>query len=133
MIKNYTLDSFALLRHFQEEPGWEKVENILLKARNSPHPLLLNWINLTEFYYHFIRRKGKEPADRSLQLIREMPIELIPAGETLSLKAGEIKAQYPISLADSYCAATAILTQTSVLTGDKDFQLVSHLVEIEWI
>ena len=49
------------------------------------------------------------------------------------MRAAEIKAQYAISYADCFAAATAEKLSASIITGDPEFKKVEHLVSVDWI
>ena len=48
-------------------------------------------------------------------------------------KASEIKAEYPISYADCFAAATAMNYHAVILTGDPEFKTLGDIVSVEWI
>jgi ribonuclease VapC len=54
-------------------------------------------------------------------------------GSTAVFQAAEYKAQYAMSYADCFALACAIENSAVLITGDPEFQAVSHLVKIEWI
>ena len=47
--------------------------------------------------------------------------------------AKEIKAEYAISYADCFSAATAIKLEATVLTGDPEFEKLRDIVQVRWI
>ncbi len=49
------------------------------------------------------------------------------------LSAARIKAEYSLSYADCFAAATARKFNAVILTGDPEFKNIEHFVEIEWI
>jgi len=49
------------------------------------------------------------------------------------MRAAEIKAQYAISYADCFAAATAEKLSASIITGDPEFKKVESLVSVDWI
>jgi len=82
--------------------------------------LLLNWINLGEVYYRIAQIRGFEGADKALDLIRDLPLELYPIRERLVLEAARLKAEHAISYADAFAVATARLERGYVITGDPE-------------
>jgi len=62
-----------------------------------------------------------------------MPVEVIAPSSEIILSASEIKAQYAISYADCFAAATALKYSASIITGDTEFKKIEHLVKIVWI
>jgi ribonuclease VapC len=49
------------------------------------------------------------------------------------LEAARTKARFPIAYADALAVATAIRMNAALVTGDPEFQAVSHLIEIDWL
>jgi len=94
---------------------------------------MINEINLGEVYYLTIRRIGLDPARENLERLRTLPIEIISPDSNLILRASEIKAQYAISYADCFAAATAEQFSGPILTGDPEFKKIEHLVAVDWI
>lgn len=93
----------------------------------------MNQINLGEVYYIFIRAVGIEKAKSFLENILRLPITIILPDSDLIWQASEIKADYSISYADCFAAATATTYKTTILTGDPEFKKVEKIVAVEWI
>jgi ribonuclease VapC len=133
LTKNIIFDSFAILKYYQDEPGAERVEKLLRSAQRGTIRVLMNEINLGEVYYLTIRRIGLEPAKENLERLINLPIEIVSPNSELIMSAAEIKAQFAISYADCFAAATAKLFSGSILTGDPEFKKVEDLVAVDWL
>jgi predicted nucleic acid-binding protein len=48
-------------------------------------------------------------------------------------RASEIRAEYPVSYADCFAVATALVFSASIITGDPEFAKVERLVRVELI
>lgn len=129
----FVLDSFALLAYLQDEPVAPRIEKLLENARKEKSRLLLSIINLGELLYITERRGGIARAQDTLALIRQLPIEIMPADEQTVFAAAHIKANHAISYADAFVVATAIQADAAILTGDPEFQTVETLVQVEWL
>lgn len=129
----YVLDSFALLAYLQDEPVASRIEKLLDNADKEKCQLFLSIINLGELLYITERRGGVAKAQDALALIRQLPIEVVPADEQIVLAAAHIKANYALSYADAFAVAIAIQENASILTGDPEFQSVESLVTVEWL
>lgn len=129
----FVLDSFALLSYFQDEPVASRIERLLENAATGKGRLLLPMINLGELLYITERRGGVAKAQDVLALIRQLPIEILPADEQAIFAAAHIKANYAISYADSFVVAAAMQEDAIILTGDSEFQSVERLVRVEWL
>ena len=66
-------------------------------------------------------------------LIRQLPIEILPADEQSVFSAAHIKANHALSYADAFVAAAAQKEGAVILTGDQEFQTIKELVPIEWL
>lgn len=132
-MHRYQLDSFALLRFFQKEPGGEKVRRILEDTGKGAAQALLNVINLGEIIYLVQRRFGEAKKLEILMHIQRMGIDVLPAPNDLVFRAAELKARFPLSYADAFALASAIEHQATLVTGDPEFKKVEHLVGIEWL
>lgn len=131
MKKRSLLDSFALLAYLKQEDNYEIVKNLLSSKKNQT---LMNEINIGETFYVLARERGLEMAEYFINVILpNLPIANI--GNTFRdvIHAATIKAQYPISYADSFAVATAIRENAIIVTGDPDFKHVEKIVKIEWL
>ncbi|MDQ7824223.1 MAG: PIN domain-containing protein [Candidatus Eremiobacteraeota bacterium] len=81
----------------------------------------MSWVNLCELYYLIKRKKGSAKAHSLLTAMKNWPVTLIPAAEKEALAAGELKADYRISLADAFAAATAILHECPLVNSNPEF------------
>lgn len=133
MSKKLVLDSFALVSLFHKEPGWEKVRAALYEQQRAGTTAYLNWVNWGEFFYIVRRKVGAERATESLQILEQLPIELVPVDLPLVREAAEIKSAYAVSYADAFCIATARRLSGTVLTSDPEFHAVEHLITVRWL
>jgi len=130
------LDAHALMVLFNDEPGAEDVEKILLKAESGNPRLLMSVINWGEIYYSIIRGASQEIADSKAHEIAGMRIELVPvdAGDLeLIRQAAVFKATKKMSYADCFAAALAKVRNAELVTGDRDFKTVESDLKIHWL
>ena len=132
-MPGFLFDSYALLAFFQNERGAETVLEFLKETKNNSIEPLICVINLGEIVYLTKRRFGNTKKIEILGRIHQLSFNIIPVTNDLVLGAAEIKADYPISYADSFAAACAIEQSAEIVTGDPDFKKVEHLVKIHWI
>jgi ribonuclease VapC len=93
----------------------------------------MNRINLGEVHYKTIRVLGLEGARDFMENFLRLPINIVLPDDALIWKAAELKANYPISYADCFVAATALIHNASVLTGDPEFEKLSKVVPVDWL
>ena len=132
-MTGFLFDSHALLAFFQSEKGAEKVLEFLKKSNKNGIEPLICVINLGEILYLTKRRFGDAKKIEILGRIHQLSFNIIPATNDLVFEAAEIKADYPISYADSFAVACAREQSAEIITGDPDFKKVEHLAKIHWI
>ena len=132
-MKRILFDAHAILRWTQKERGYQKVKSLLIACREESALGYMNQINLGEVYYKTIRAIGLEEAQKFLENFLRLPLSIILPDSEIIWKASEIKAEYAISYADCFAAATAIRYKATVLTGDPEFKKIESLVSVEWL
>jgi ribonuclease VapC len=132
-VNNYLLDSFALLRFFQKEPGHEAVKAILDDVQSSTACAMLNVINMGEIIYTVQRRFGLHRKLDVVMNINRLGIVILPASNDCVFRSAEIKARFAMSYADTFVVASAVEHNATVVTGDPEFRQVESLVKLLWI
>ena len=132
-MNNYLLDSFALLRFIQKEPGNEPVKAVLEDVQRGKACAMLNVINLGEVICTVQRRFGLHYKLDVVMNVGRLGILILPAPNDLVFRAAELKAQFAMSYADAFVVASAMEHSATVVTGDPEFRQVEALVKILWI
>jgi len=131
------LDAHALMVLFNDEPGAEEVEKILIKAESGSQKLLMSVVNWGEIYYSILRGASQETAEAKAHEIAGMQIELVPVDARdleLVRQAAVFKATKKMSYADCFAAALAKINNAELLTGDSEFKIVERdLKKIRWL
>ena len=131
------LDAHALMVLFNDEPGADEIEKILLKAESGNPRLLMSVVNWGEIYYSIMRGASQEIADSKAHEIAGMRIELVPVDTRdleLIRQAAIFKATKKMSYADCFAAALAKIKDAELVTGDRDFKAVENeLKKIRWL
>ena len=134
MLKeSYIFDSYALLKFFQKEKGYEKVVHLLEEIKNAGATKYINAINLGEIIYSTKREFGDQKKLEVLANIERLNFTILTVSNNLIFQAAEYKAQYSISYADCFILASAIEHKAIIVTGDPEFKKVEHLVDIIWV
>ncbi len=108
MSRRKLLDSFALLSYLNKEIGFEKVREALAEAQVSDGSVLMNEVNVGETYYILHRQRGVQEAEYFLETVLvSLPILLVQNDFQDVIDAARIRAEYPLSFADSFAVATA--------------------------
>ena len=132
-MKSIVFDSYAILKFYQDEKGADEIEKLLMSAQNGDLKAYISEINLGEIYYQTIRRVGLSVATKHLEEFSTLPVDVVPPSSDIIMSASEIKAQYAISYADCFAAATAIKYSASIITGDAEFKKIEHIAKVVWI
>lgn len=132
-MNKYLLDSFAILRFIQKEPGDEAVKDILEDVRIGKARAMLNVINMGEVIYSVQRRFGLQFKLDVVMNINRLGIVILPVPNDLVFRAAELKARFAMSYADTFAVASALEHDATLVTGDPEFRQVEHLVKILWI
>ena len=129
------LDSHALMALFNDEPGADYVERLLLKAEGGNPKLFMCVVNWGEIYYSVMRGASPETAEEKAKEIAGMRIELVPVAGDLQLvrQAAIFKATKKMSYADCFAAALAKLRSAELITGDPEFKAVEGEIKIGWL
>ncbi len=130
------LDAYALIGYLENEPFSDQIQQVLVRAKNGTIRLYLHMIHIGEVYYITLREQGKTSADLAYSRIKAFPVKLLDSvDEDLLLAAATLKANHPISYADSFAAALAIVHNCPLLTGDPEFKSLQQkgIIDVEWL
>jgi predicted nucleic acid-binding protein len=131
--KPFVFDSFALLKLFQRERGFEQIAHLLKEIRKTQAIKYINAINLGEIIYTTKREFGDQKKLEVLASIERLHFRILPVPDELIFQAAEYKGQYSISYADCFTVASAVEHKAAIVTGDPEFRSVEHLVDIVWV
>ncbi len=133
MAQPFVLDTFALIAHFEAEPGGEKVTQLLKNAGDGEVSLAMSYMNVGELVYIISRGQGIAKARIILEDLRAFPVEFYEATEERILAAAWLKARYPISYADAFAASLAIELNATLVTGDPEFKTIKEELSLFWL
>ena len=134
--KKFVLDSYAMIGYLENETFSDKVQDLLFAARDGIVTLYFHMIHLGEVYYITMREQGQTLADLAYSRIKSLPLLLVDRiNEDLVRKAATLKALHPVSHADSFAAALAMIKECPLLTGDPEFSSLEKkgILRIEWL
>jgi predicted nucleic acid-binding protein len=129
----FVFDSYALLKFFQKEKGYEKIVHLLEEIKKSEGIQYINAINLGEIIYSTKREFGDQRKLEVLANIERLKFTVLPVPNTLIFQAAEYKGQYGIAYADCFALASAVEHKAIIVTGDPEFKKVEHLIEVVWV
>lgn len=119
-MKRYVLDTSALLALRDNEAGADEVADLLYQAQDGNIECLGCFITLMELYYRIWRDENARAGRLAYEQSRKLPITWLHEDQTLLEKAAEIKATQPLSLADAWIVACALLHEATLVHKDPE-------------
>jgi len=132
----YVLDSYAVIGYLENESFSDRIQHALTQAKKGNLRLYFHAIHLGEVYYITWREQGRNVAELAYARIKALPLNLIDRiDEELLLTAAGLKARHPLSYADCFAAALAMIKNCHLLTGDPEFRSLEKeaMLSIEWL
>ncbi len=129
-MKRYLLDTSALLTLRDDEPGAQRVADILRMGQHKQVKCFGCFITLMEVLYRVWRDEGESQGKLAYEQCLALPMEWIHECPELLLKSAEIKATNPLSLADAWIAASGALQGAVLVHKDPEFQALDVDQEI---
>ncbi len=134
MTRRYVLDAWALLALMQrEEPAATRVRQLLDTAPDTGPERFISIINLGEVIYRVGKVKGETEAWKTLELLRRLPVTILPADEKAVFAAVRLKMRRAISYADAFAAAAAESLGATLVTGDPELAQLTDDIQIEML
>ena len=133
MVEMIFLDSWIWIEFFSEESKWKEAERIVARLKNEKG--IISSTVLMEIRYRFLRKFGKEKADRVIHIIESFTtLEIVPVTSGVAKYAADLRDKYyvkgkrELSYGDAIHLATAILTGCETLySGDSDFENIQEI------
>ncbi len=121
------LDTSALFTLVEDEPGAERVEEVLKTER-----VWLPWLVLLELAYVTRQERGEAEAEYRYALAKTLPATVLwDADEPTLLTAARFKASYRVSLADAIIAAVAVRRGAVLLHKDPEYEALAVEMALE--
>ena len=139
MSDTYIFDAEAIVAFLYDEPGHDRVGDLLDAVEAGDAEGLLSETNASEVYYLVARYEGTpderptpaslRAADRDIRTLTRRGVAVERANWRL---AGEVKADGNISLADAYAVALAHCRDATLIAGgDGDFDALPVDIDVE--
>lgn len=117
----YVLDTSALIALRADEPGAAFVVDLLGRAQQGAARCLVCFMSLMEVFYCVWRIEGELEGETAYRLCLSLPVEIIRESPELLAGAARMKAENCLSLADSWIAAAARITDATLVHKDPEF------------
>jgi predicted nucleic acid-binding protein len=126
----YALDTSAFFTYFEEEDGADKVQSLFEMSKSGKVEIFASFVSYVEVFYITCQNEGEESAKCRIELMNELPMSRIDSNEELGLLAGRIKANYKLSFADAWVAATAIILDAILVHKDPEFRNLKDKIKM---
>jgi uncharacterized protein with PIN domain len=126
-------DAQPLLAFLGGESSAETVRAMLAEAAAGRRSILMSVVNVAEAMYVVERRGGPDASHATLDLVQQLPLQLVEIDLELAARAAYFKARGGISLGDCFAAALGYRESIPVLSADPEFERVVDLVEVTWL
>ena len=123
-MRRFVLDTSAILSVLFEEDGADRVEE-LLSGKDSD--VFVPFIALMEAEYRLLRVMSRDEVEGVLLMVESWPVQVQESTPEWRRQAASVKAQGGLSVADSWVAALAILTDGELVHKDPEFDGVEGL------
>lgn len=120
-MKRFLLDTSALLTLRDNEPGADRVAQLLDLAQRGHAQCLGCFLSLMEITYRVWRDEDRAAGQLAYRQCLALPIEWVQSSEPLLLQAAEFKARHLLSLADAWIAACAEQRDAVLVHKDPEF------------
>jgi len=121
-VRRYLLDTSALLTLRDDEPGADRVADLLAQAQRREATCQGCFITLMEMLYRVWKDEGEHAGRLAYEQCLALPIEWLHETRPLLEAAAAIKARHALSLADAWIAASAELNAAILVHKDPEFE-----------
>lgn len=126
---SFVLDTSAVFCLKDNENGASKVEDIIRSCSKGQGEIYISFMTLMEYYYISTLLLGEDLARQAYHQLTLLPFIVIESDEELGIAAAELKANYNISVADAWIAATALKTNSVLVHRDPEFDSIAKYVK----
>jgi len=132
-MRRYVLDSYAMIAYFEDEPGADRVAQVLRQLVQGKARGFMSVVNWGEVYYNTMREQEVVEAEKVILQLDKFPIQLVEADKDLAYEAAKLKAKYRVAYADCFAVALSVKLNASLVTGDRELKKLKERVSIHWI
>ena len=126
----YVLDTSAILTILNGEAGLDTVLTLLEKGSLGQDEFYLPFMALMELEYLLLRSIKPEEAITILVQVQAWPVQIPESSETWRHQAAVVISQTPLSVADAWIAALALMNDAVLVHKDPEYEGVPNLQTI---
>lgn len=119
---NLIIDSSVWLEYFTGGQKSKTIEKFL----RPPHKIILPSIVSYEVYKKIKKERGEQMAVLLLSQMERLAQTIMPMDQGLAVRAADISLQYKISMADAMIYASALFSDSTIVTMDSHFKGMFH-------
>jgi uncharacterized protein len=135
-MRDMVLDAWAVMVWLKgQQPAADRMRVLLEAAERRECRLSMSIVNLGEVFYLSVKARDMAYGRRMLETLHSRVVT-IPAHDELVMLAATLKARHAISYADGFAAATALLQDSPLVTGDPEIRAMAaaeNALQLEWI
>lgn len=128
-MKAYVLDTSALLTLRSDEPGADRVAELVNDCSVGRIACHACFMSLMEVFYRVWKNEGEAAGLAAYRLCQDLPIQWVHESTALLERAAGVKAMHPLSVADAWIAATALGLDATLIHKDPEFERLPGLKE----
>lgn len=130
-LTSYVLDACALIAYLRNENGGEKLRQLFKQPDTR---FFMHALNRGEVYYDSLRVVGADQAQKLLDDILQLPLNIIWTLDVRIIKSvGTYKTSYCVSYADAFVLALATQENALVISTDHhEFDVIEKAGEIRF-
>lgn len=129
----YIVDSSALLRYLDREPGFDRIAQLLKEAARNRNELLISTVNWGEVVSAIYKAHGLAIARNASARLRALPLTIVPVDADQTEQAAILKQDFKLPYADAFAGALALERNATLVTADFDFKPAAHAIKIEFL
>lgn len=129
----YVLDSSAILCFTDNEPGVERVQQILDQYVDGAAELAASAIHWGEVAGRLYRSRGRDVMEKTLQRLAGLGIQILPVTAEQAVSAALLKAEHKLPYIDAFGAVLASAPHYVFVTADFDLKLAPRRARIEYL
>ncbi|MGA2903064.1 MAG: PIN domain-containing protein [Candidatus Korobacteraceae bacterium] len=135
-MADLVLDAWAVMVWLKgQQPAADRMRALLESADRRECRLSISILNLGEVFYLSVKARDIAYGRRVLEALHPR-LTIISAHDELVMLAATLKAWHAISYADGFAAATAILQDAPLVTGDPEIRAMAakeKTLQLAWI
>lgn len=126
-MSSYLLDTSALLALRDDEPGADRVAELLESSARGEHTCHACFMTQMELLYRVWKDEGETAGRTAYRQCLSLPINWLHESPELLELAATIKACFPLSLADAWIAAAAQHLNATLVHKDPEFERLTTI------